>query len=146
MISSYIYSSKSEMSFDSKALHQLQALAQKENKKHNITGYLTYKNDHFIQYIEGPESAIEQLITNLKKDNRHQIVKSYALPIKGNRVFKSWNMRYIEYNDLVEIGFHELLETVFFTVNNKLFSDEEISNKIERMLNKISISLDNIVN
>lgn len=140
MISSYIYSSHCATEIDTQTLNEIQQLAQLENKKHEITGYLTYKKNTFIQYIEGPKESLDQLISNLKKDDRHKLKKSFVLPIKDKRVFQNWSMRYIEYDDLIEIGFHELLETVFFTVDNRLFSDEETANKINRMLQKIAAS------
>ncbi|ANQ49228.1 BLUF domain-containing protein [Flammeovirga yaeyamensis] len=138
MIYSYIYSSKSKNAFEIDDLLQLQYDAEKNNSVHNITGYLTYKNDIFIQYIEGDEDQIKQLIKNLHKDDRHQIINEFVLPNRKERLFKNWNMRYIEYNNLIEIGFHELLDAVFFTIDNRLFSNSEVSSKINRMLLKVA--------
>ncbi|NME68250.1 BLUF domain-containing protein [Flammeovirga aprica] len=138
MISSYIYSSQTNDDIEVETLRDIQNIAKTENSKHNITGYLTYKKETFIQYIEGPDEEIQQLITNLKNDKRHNILKSIHFPPKTQRVFKGWSMRYIEYDELIEIGFHELLETVFFTVGNKIFDEDRVIEKLNQMLEKIA--------
>lgn len=138
MITSFIYSSKSTSELNLDLLGEIQKVAETENKKNDITGYLTYKKDTFIQYIEGPEEKINQLIINLKRDNRHQFNKSIFLTPKTNRFFMDWSMKYIEYNKLIEIGYHDLLETVFFTVGNRIFDENEVIEKLTRMLIRIS--------
>ncbi|OHX66147.1 BLUF domain-containing protein [Flammeovirga pacifica] len=138
MIYSYIYSSKTNKAFTLEELLVLQKEAATKNKEHDVTGYLTFKNDIFFQYIEGPEKEIKQLIKNIENDHRHGISNSFILPVREERVFGGWSMRYIDFNSLVEIGFHELLETVFFTIDNQLFSNQEVAKKINRMLLKIA--------
>lgn len=144
MIASYIYSSQTNDEIEVETLRDIQTIARTENTKHNITGYLTYKKETFIQYIEGPEEEINQLVTNLNNDKRHNIIKSIHFPPKQKRVFKGWSMRYIEYDELIEIGFHELLETVFFTVGNKIFEEERVIEKLNQMLEKIASTQKNI--
>ncbi|MBD0403415.1 BLUF domain-containing protein [Flammeovirga sp. EKP202] len=144
MISSYIYSSQTNDEIETESLRDIQTIAKRENLAHSITGYLTYKKETFIQYIEGPEKEIEQLIKNLHNDKRHTILKSIHFPPKTERVFKDWSMRYIEYGELIEIGFHELLETVFFTVDNKIFEEDRVIEKLNQMLEKIATTQKNI--
>ncbi|KXX71874.1 BLUF domain-containing protein [Flammeovirga sp. SJP92] len=144
MISSYIYSSQTNNEIEVESLRDIQTIAKRENLAHGITGYLTYKKETFIQYIEGPEEDIKQLITNLHNDKRHNIIKSIHFPPKKERVFKDWSMRYIEYDELIEIGFHELLETVFFTVGNKIFDEEQVIQKLNNMLEKIAVTQKNM--
>ncbi|WP_281613816.1 BLUF domain-containing protein [Flammeovirga sp. SubArs3] len=137
MIHGYIYSSESKEPFDHESLTKLQEHSSRKNKEHRITGYLTFKQGIFIQYIEGPKSQLDQLIQNLKKDDRHTFINELYFE-KPDRIFENWNMRYIDFDDLIEIGFHELLETAFFTINNSFFTKDESIEKINRMLEKIA--------
>ncbi|ANQ49230.1 BLUF domain-containing protein [Flammeovirga sp. MY04] len=141
MIYSYIYSSASDENFNEEQLIKLHEAAAKKNKEFDISGYLTFKNDIFIQYIEGPEKSIKQLIENIKKDKRHHIKHDIVLPIREDRLFGDWSMRYIDYNSLIEIGYHELLETIFFSIDNQIFSDEEVIQKINQMLHQIASTM-----
>ena len=69
-----IYISKATTAFDEAAIASLTELAAKENRKHKISGYLFFSKNKFLQYIEGEQTVLDQLIQNISKDNRHQII------------------------------------------------------------------------
>jgi hypothetical protein len=65
-----------------------------KNAAAGITGMLIYCDGKFMQYIEGPNDKIAQLLEIIKKDTRHNdIVKLFEEPIE-TREFADWSMAY----------------------------------------------------
>lgn len=69
-------------------------VAQSENMRQGITGFLLSGEHHFLQLIEGPEREINQLLTNLRADFRHEILfETPPEPAVMHR-FHAWSMGY----------------------------------------------------
>lgn len=88
------YCSKACAPFSPYELHALCAQAGKKNREIDVTGVLTYdqKTDRFFQLLEGPTSAVAELMDLLYSDPRHRDV---ALIHHGNiarRAFAQWSM------------------------------------------------------
>ncbi len=90
-----IYYSVAKINFDSAKLESLAKFAAERNTDFNITGYLFFYQDQFVQYLEGPKKAIDQLLLNLKKDSRHEILFFHQKQSAETRLFPSWRMRII---------------------------------------------------
>jgi hypothetical protein len=73
-------------------LKDIVALAQKENKKHNITGVLFFVDGSFLQVIEGEEADLRVLMANIEKDSRHKNLKYLIDTEVEARGFADWNM------------------------------------------------------
>tara|TARA_B100000678_G_C18213796_1_gene504478 strand:- start:1523 stop:1975 length:453 start_codon:yes stop_codon:yes gene_type:complete len=57
-----------------------------------LTGSLVYIDDHFMQVIEGEESAVEITFERICRDFRHYDVKLIDLQLIPSRQFATWGM------------------------------------------------------
>lgn len=65
-----------------------------ENRKRGLTGFLHRDRGRFLQAIEGPRDAVEELVGKIEADHRH---RSMVMLWKGelaHRRFGSWSMGY----------------------------------------------------
>lgn len=68
--------------------------AQRQNRKVGITGGLIFTGKHFAQVLEGSSEAIDQLLTTIATDDRHEAMQVlYKKPI-ASRFFFDWSMAY----------------------------------------------------
>ena len=70
------------------------------NRKLNITGLLILTGDEFLQVLEGPTKAVNQLYLQIAKDKRHRDVQLISYETINQRFFQTWNMRLIDLWDL----------------------------------------------
>ncbi len=74
--------------------------SQSNNIKHGIIGILIFFFGRFVQYIEGEDKKIEQLILNIQNDKRNT---QFAIleDIESNiRNFPDWSMGYQLYTEI----------------------------------------------
>lgn len=121
-----VYLSESNKEFTENDLKSLALLSANRNKQAGITGYLIYQHGKFLQYIEGEESAVLVLMKSIEKDNRHQVKYQLKKDIEKKRFFPSWNMKFIEKEELDEIQLETLIEENFILIkkefpNKKLY-------------------------
>ena len=73
-------------------LADIVAAAKVNNPKQGITGVLIFDRDRFIQVIEGEKQQLDDLLSRIKTDPRHdEIEVIFDLPTK-KREFSQWNM------------------------------------------------------
>ena len=108
-----LYVSTSNHLMSQEDLKELLKTCIKGNTAHHVTGVLTYVYNRFIQCIEGKQEDIEQLITNIRKDERNKSVSVLRdIEIK-DRAFNGWSMGYVKYdNDTMVIN------DAFFKISN----------------------------
>jgi len=70
--------------------------ARVKNKEHDLTGALIYCEEGlFIQFLEGPPDNLEQLLTNLKNDQRHRSLTVVYDDWTEARWFAGWRMGFV---------------------------------------------------
>lgn len=88
----------------------------RRNHERGITGLLLYRGGNFLQVIEGPPHAVDELLENLKKDRRHKgMIVMMRQPIQ-QREFGEWQMafRNVTDKDLRSMeGYSNFLELPF---------------------------------
>lgn len=95
MLQSALYLSKAKQHFNDADIQQLVYQSRIRNKERNITGFLNFQRNYFVQYIEGKKEEIANLKKVLSNDERHEIVIWLEKPIT-NIQFNVWSMRRIE--------------------------------------------------
>ncbi|WP_411845539.1 BLUF domain-containing protein [Roseibacillus persicicus] len=127
MIFGIAYTSLALTNFDDKSLQELSQAAAEKNKSLDITGYLYYDNQLFMQYLEGRKEDVEALMTAIKDDPRHRVFVAVPLARIEKRIFPDWSMRYLP-DDLPfdeKITLEDELAQIFeMTMENNLHSDE----------------------
>ena len=94
MLKSFCYISTATHLMSEADLSALLLDARNRNAPAGITGMLLYCEGTFMQYVEGPEDAIDGLWLKLGHDRRHYgVVKLFRQPIDA-RVFDGWSMAF----------------------------------------------------
>jgi len=70
------------------------ALSQDYNALHGITGILTLHRGRFAQVLEGPETAVRQLMRRIMADPRHHSIRIAADGPIVKRRYADWRMAY----------------------------------------------------
>ncbi|MWP37257.1 blue light sensor protein [Rhodobacter sphaeroides] len=79
---------------------QIMRASRVRNLRLGITGILLYNGVHFVQTIEGPRSACDELFRLISADPRHQEILAFDLePITARR-FPDWSMRIVSRKEL----------------------------------------------
>lgn len=105
-----IYVSSAVKVFTQQQLSDLLETARAANHHHHITGLLLYKDGNFMQVIEGEEQAIDQLMSNLQNDQRHNgIIQILKEPVQ-QRNFADWSMGFKNISNEETEGFSDFLE------------------------------------
>ncbi len=72
-------------------LLELLRKSRRNNALRGVTGLLLYRNQCFLQVLEGPESVVESLIKTIEADPRHHSIRTLCREV-GPRQFGTWQM------------------------------------------------------
>jgi len=86
------YLSKAIDSLSVEAINELVRKANLYNGRNGITGVLCFYQQKFFQYIEGPESKIQELFDKIKEDDRHVVLNTVHLATSNSRRYSDWSM------------------------------------------------------
>ena len=62
------------------------------NRLADITGFLVFGADRFLQLLEGPAVAVDATFARIRQDARHADVTLIAQGGAERRLFRDWNM------------------------------------------------------
>lgn len=88
------YVSTAVDAFDDAALADLLAQSRASNHDHDLTGMLLYRRGRFFQVLEGPQDAVDELMTKIRRDPRHTGVRVLLTEPLEERRFSEWTMGY----------------------------------------------------
>lgn len=69
--------------------------AQRRNRQLDLTGALTICDGHFVQILEGRESAVDEMMKKIALDLRHHGLKVHDRQTVSKRLFATWDMALI---------------------------------------------------
>jgi len=108
-LSCLVYVSEAASLFDDAALRSLARHAAERNRRVGITGYLHFAVGRFTQYLEGDATAVERLMSSIRRDKRHRVLAIAAEDDLSGRRFPHWGMRWVRDAEVVEIGLETIL-------------------------------------
>lgn len=120
------YASYSTIDAQDLRLEELSQKASLKNARLGITGYLCYDHGVFLQYLEGERQRLLDLMVQIEKDPRHDVINKVALGEQDVRVFPDWNMHYLNRNDLRRVDLEHVLEHSLFHMDPKMYGQENI--------------------
>ena len=83
-----VYTSHAKRPFIYTQLIELLNQARIYNKAHDITGLLIYRNQKFIQVLEGERGAVDYLYSKIEMDIRHKKVTKVIVGETEERIFR----------------------------------------------------------
>ncbi len=140
---SIVYVSDQTIDFDTSLLEALSAAAAYKNRLLGLTGYLSWKNGRFFQYLEGPDNVLSEMLATIESDERHKITRIMRLGSRSSRLFSSWDMLNFQDNGTAEIRIQDLLEDIVLSMTSNTFDEVKTHNLILNMLNELAIVHDN---
>jgi hypothetical protein len=72
--------------------------ARRFNAEHGVTGCLALRGDFFVQVVEGPAAAVDEVMARIRTDPRHDDVEVRLSREVGTRTFPHWRMADIEFD------------------------------------------------
>ncbi|MGV8933371.1 MAG: BLUF domain-containing protein [Gallionellaceae bacterium] len=100
------------------------------NRAKNIVGALYFGNGFFFQCLEGDEEDLLALYETLKKDPRHNDLRTISMKPINARSFGEWEMKYLP----AEAEVQKLLRSFGMTVFDPYRFDEAMTAKMLSML------------
>lgn len=99
-------------------LNELSAVAQANNKRHDLSGLLAFDRKYFVQVIEGGRRNVTNLLANLFRDQRHEDLVVLEFDYIEKRQFGQWSMHFVPLDQSTkEIIFAHSASTTFNPYN-----------------------------
>ncbi len=111
-----VYISAANKEFTEEELQELLEKARINNESLGITGMLLFHQGSFIQALEGPLSAVEELYNKISEDKRHTETRVLYRGEHEERSFDSWSMGFYRSTQSASEnleGFHQFLKSGF---------------------------------
>lgn len=96
------YLSQSKLDWTDEAINELLERSKRNNATRKITGAMIYANGYFMQLIEGPQIAVDELYSAIEADPRHEVLSLIHNQEIKDRHFSDWAMEYRDSDDLGE--------------------------------------------
>lgn len=77
-------------------LSDIYRVSKAHNQRNKITGMLTYRAGYYLGVLEGCSSKLDELLTKLKCDRRHENVIVLIDTVARKRYFADWHMKLAE--------------------------------------------------
>lgn len=135
---SILYASNSTVEFLPTQLEALETEAYESNLILGISGYLYFEDSTFIQYIEGPDRALDELFARISADQRHRIIRSVVEEKISGRRFASWSMRWLTNEELTEIKLENLIIDQMKIMNDLGAKGPDFSQSAMRIVDSLS--------
>lgn len=114
-----IYISSATTGMSPPELLKLLAIARERNARADVTGMLLYRDQSFMQVLEGAEAAVRSLFARIERDPRHENVALISRGPVMSRDFADWSMAFRDlsrstespvpgYSDFLNIPFHQI--------------------------------------
>ncbi len=87
-----VYRSTATVPFADADLTALLQQARHRNADERLTGLLLYHDGKFVQVLEGPVPAIDEVFSRIAADSRHTAVHLLAYGPVERRLFPDWSM------------------------------------------------------
>lgn len=92
---SMTYVSRAAKEMSAKEISEILQQAQYNNAANAITGMLVFKDNIFLQTIEGSRARINRLLHSLMTDQRHYDLQVLETRELMHREFSRWSMNYV---------------------------------------------------
>ena len=134
-LTSVTYTSLARLDLQTSDLEDIHRTAREANVLEGITGLLVFNGTHFLQIIEGSETAIEELVERLRKDPRHTGFEVRDKRKVEARSFPDWSMELVRVNasyfQARDTLADKLPDTVPDAIQSRLFRMTELISTID---------------
>lgn len=93
------YQSRAVTPLSEDSLRQLEAAADRANRREGITGVMVYDDGQFFQWLEGPAGGLSRLWHAISRDARHTDLHVSAFGARSGRTFGEFGMKLLRRGD-----------------------------------------------
>ena len=112
-----IYKSKAVNPIDTETLDKIGEVAIINNTRHSITGLLLATGNKFLQILEGNFIELNELLTKIERDHRHEQMKVITFEPINEVYFDTWNLK--------AVGFNAFTDSIKVLLASKYGIDED---------------------
>lgn len=87
-----VYTSRAAAHASAADVFDIIASSARNNPQRDVTGFLVFTGEAFLQLIEGPPQRLDELLGVLRKDPRHCDLAVLSRDAISARCFPSWRM------------------------------------------------------
>ncbi len=87
-----LYTSVASKSLGADDVFQIVQTSARNNAAREVTGFLIYDQGLFVQFIEGPQESLVEMLGVIERDPRHAHVKVVMNRPATARIFPRWRM------------------------------------------------------
>jgi hypothetical protein len=131
-----VYTSVATQPISSELIKSILNSARKHNAKDDITGFLVARDGHFLQLLEGPESAVKNCLKRISLDSRHDNVVLQAKMYSNERIMKDWSMAQVELKP-TDSSSESLIELIEIAKSGKIYAQKS---SIHVILKKFTVN------
>ena len=102
-----IYASRLKKKLDHAAVEKIADVSRRNNKKLGVTGALCSSPRGFLQILEGPPEAVNELYNRIVRDPRHADVTLLEYVKVPFREFENWSMAYVRTDEIAQALLHK---------------------------------------
>ena len=102
-----IYASRLKKKLDHAAIEKIADVSRRNNRKLGVTGALCSSPRGFLQILEGPPEAVNELYNRIVRDPRHADVSLLEYVKVPFREFENWSMAYVRTDEIAQALLHK---------------------------------------
>lgn len=87
-----VYTSTASEGVSAAEVFAIIASSARNNPQRDVTGFLVFAGDAFLQFVEGPSAQLDELLGVLKRDPRHRDIAILSRSAVSARTFPGWRM------------------------------------------------------
>ena len=101
------YASRLKKPLKHDVLEKIMAVSRRNNRKLGVTGALCHSPRGFLQILEGPAAAVNELYNRIVRDPRHADVTLLEYVKVPYREFENWSMAYVRTDEIAQALLHK---------------------------------------
>jgi hypothetical protein len=135
-----IYYSTAQPKLTQVDLSEILVASRRENLKNEITGFLIYRDEFFLQLLEGDEIRARETVSRIEKDSRHSSVTVIGEFKSISRIMPDWSMALVDSNKTATSAkaFFDLLDNAR---GKSFFDSREAFELVLKKFSKVGLSI-----
>jgi len=132
-----VFAAEARVAFDEARLREL-AQASERHARAGVTGHAYFHDGRLIQYVEGPEDAVEEILAEIADDPRfalRQVVRTEHL---AQRRLDDWGLDTCAYTELMDLRLEHVLEALLQNLSSEGLGPERTQAAIWRLVDAIA--------
>ena len=113
--------------------------SQLKNARVGITGFLCLRGRTFLQYLEGGELSVVELMDTIRNDPRHEVIKTVVLGNQDQRNFLGWQMQFLDDSFFGQVALEDVLEGVLREFGRGVVEEARARAMADRLVGRIAI-------